>query len=1076
MNDDSLRAVLDAAPISLWALDKNGVYTLFEGKGLEAAGLEPGTRIGQSIFDLFPDRPDILEPVRRALAGEENRAVIRNRGLVSESHFTPLRDSEGTLNGMVAVSTVVTESVPAEAELIRVQRALRMISDCNQMLMRATDEHLLLRDVCRVIVEQGGYRFAWVGYAQRDSRKTVWPMAHAGAEDGYLEGAKITWADTARGHGPIGRAIRTGKPVAARDIANDPRFEPWREGALKCGYRCALVLPLKADGPVFGALSIFSAEPDAFDARERELLTELADDLAFGIMALRDRATREQADQLVRMANERLERDVQERTAALEQLNTELQVEVRERTRIEEALRRSELKYRIVADNTYGWEFWLDPDGTFVYVSPSCERITGYSARQFLADPYLARAIIHVEDAAAFQRYHERAMGAEITSAIEYRIVRHDGHLRWIEQASRPMFGENGQFIGVRGSNRDVTARKRMEEDMASMALFPSENPYPVMRIGLEGQLLYANSTGNELLKAEGGQGSTRKLPFFFEQARAALEIGQLREEEMTFPDGQCYSFVFAPIPAKGYVNAYGRNITKRRHTEEALRQSEERFRLALKNSPVSVATQDRDLRFTWNYNQRTVGDGSEVIGKTDTDLFEPEEAEHLIALKRRAMETGKEVHDQIWMDRNGRRVFLDLYIEPLRNETGEVTGVGVATVDLTELKTIEEELREREATLGTAQRVAHIGNWWWIPETDEGYWSEELFRIYGRDPHSGTPSYYEEEVRRSYAPHSLERLTAAVARALQDGTPWELELELFVPDGTHKWLNAWGEVERDATGRIRQLHGTVQDITERKHAEAQIRRHNEELEGIVAERTAQIQRLGRLRVEAEKQAAIGRMAARIAHEINNPLAGIKNSFLLVKKVIPTDYKHYEFVIRMDKELDRIARIVRQMFEIYKPERSAMTAVNVPGVLKDVAALLEGNARQNEVTIMVDPPGTAVPVLLHEDSLRQALFALIQNAIEASSAGKKVHVSASVTDQALEISIADQGCGIPPEAGTRIFEPFFTTKSDLVSGGLGLGLSITKGVVESMGGVLSYESDVGKGTTFRLILPVSQNQ
>ncbi|MBY0579960.1 MAG: PAS domain S-box protein [Burkholderiales bacterium] len=201
----------------------------------------------------------------------------------------------------------ITERKRAERALKRSNRALMALSACNAALIHADNETSLLGDMCRVIVEQGGYRFAWIGFVEHDEAKSVRPVAHAGFEEGYLESARITWSDTERGRGPTGRAVRSGIPQAARDIGTDPLFAPWRMEALKRGYASSLVLPLKAEnGTVFGALSIYSAEADAFDEDELRLLEELADDLAFGILTLRTRFERNQAvkgerDQAVRL-------------------------------------------------------------------------------------------------------------------------------------------------------------------------------------------------------------------------------------------------------------------------------------------------------------------------------------------------------------------------------------------------------------------------------------------------------------------------------------------------------------------------------------------------------------------------------------------------------------------------------------------------------------------------------------------------------------------------------------------------------------------------------------------------------
>jgi len=202
----------------------------------------------------------------------------------------------------------------AEEELRRVNRALKALSECNQALVRATEESDFLHDICRIVVQVSGYRLAWVGLAEQDENKTVRPVAQMGYEEGYLDTVNIMWADTERGRGPTGTAIRTGKPSMARNILVDPNFAPWRAEATKRGYASSIALPLLADGRAFGALNIYAAEPNAFDDEEVKLLTELADDLAFGIMALRARAAHERAE-------ERIQRQLQ-RLAALRAIDT----------------------------------------------------------------------------------------------------------------------------------------------------------------------------------------------------------------------------------------------------------------------------------------------------------------------------------------------------------------------------------------------------------------------------------------------------------------------------------------------------------------------------------------------------------------------------------------------------------------------------------------------------------------------------------------------------------------------------------------------------------------------------------
>lgn len=192
-------------------------------------------------------------------------------------------------------ATDVTERKQAERALERLNRTLRTLSSANQALVRAQSESDLLRDMCRTLVDVGGYRMAWIGIAEHDEDKTVRVAAVAGHNLGYIEQARISWADSERGRGPTGMAIRTGRPQINRDFATDPSMEPWREEALKRGYASSAALPLRDATGVFGVLTIYAGEPKAIGPGELDLFVELANDLAYGIVALRAGAARETA-------------------------------------------------------------------------------------------------------------------------------------------------------------------------------------------------------------------------------------------------------------------------------------------------------------------------------------------------------------------------------------------------------------------------------------------------------------------------------------------------------------------------------------------------------------------------------------------------------------------------------------------------------------------------------------------------------------------------------------------------------------------------------------------------------------
>ncbi|ODS32593.1 MAG: two-component sensor kinase [Candidatus Scalindua rubra] len=259
----------------------------------------------------------------------------------------------------------------------------------------------------------------------------------------------------------------------------------------------------------------------------------------------------------------------------------------------------------------------------------------------------------------------------------------------------------------------------------------------------------------------------------------------------------------------------------------------------------------------------------------------------------------------------------------------------------------------------------------------------------------------------------------------------------------------------------------------ERMRMEETIRRHNEELETLVEERTARIMELERQRVENEKLAAAGRMAARVAHEINNPLGGISSSFILLKDAIPVNYKYFEYVDVIEKEIGRITRIVKQLFDLCRPHKGKISEFNSILSIREIINLLKILGDERGVIVSLNDCKDILKVTISEDFFKQILYNIIKNAIEASPRGSEVNIIVKDQNSLLIVMISDQGDGISDELRPKIFEPFFTTKDKYTDSGMGVGLSTTKSLVESMGGSLGFTSEKDKGTTFTIILPTN---
>ena len=260
-------------------------------------------------------------------------------------------------------------------------------------------------------------------------------------------------------------------------------------------------------------------------------------------------------------------------------------------------------------------------------------------------------------------------------------------------------------------------------------------------------------------------------------------------------------------------------------------------------------------------------------------------------------------------------------------------------------------------------------------------------------------------------------------------------------------------------------------DITERKQLDLQLSRHAEELERQVEERTSEIAKLEAQRAQTEKLAAVGQMAAAVAHEINNPIAGIRNAFTLVKQAVDPTHPHYEFVGMIDREIARVASIVQNMYQLYRKEPSKAEPVNLPLLLRDLEAVFAKRLSQSSLRMVVTQAPLRARLLVPQSDLLQVMMNLIQNALDSSRAGGTITVNVRQDQDLVRISVSDEGSGIPQDVLPHIFDPFFTTKTEKGQKGMGLGLSVSQSLVMAMGGRIEVQTQEGAGSTFSIILP-----
>jgi PAS domain S-box-containing protein len=311
-SDERFRALVTASSDALYRMSPDWTEMRQLGGGGFIADTEISNRNWREEYIHPDDHSQVMAVVKEAIRSksifEMEHRVRRVDGSLgwTFSRAIPVQDTGGEIVEWFGAASDITVRKEAEQQLQKVNRTLRAIHDSNQSLLRATKEGTLLEEVCRIITEDCGYATVWIGHVEHDEGKTVRVVAHSGFDYGYLETLAITWGDTARGRGPTGTAIRTAQPTLCRNMLTDPNFGPWREEALKHGYASSLALPLVADHNVIGSITIYSKEVDAFSGEEVELLAQLADDLAYGIGALRIRSAHGQAEAALRHSEERL--------------------------------------------------------------------------------------------------------------------------------------------------------------------------------------------------------------------------------------------------------------------------------------------------------------------------------------------------------------------------------------------------------------------------------------------------------------------------------------------------------------------------------------------------------------------------------------------------------------------------------------------------------------------------------------------------------------------------------------------------------------------------------------------------
>jgi PAS domain S-box-containing protein len=980
----------------------------------------------------------------------EHRCIHRNKSVLwVRVRVSLLRDANGAPVHFLGHVEDITDRKRSERDLGRLNRALSTLSRCNEALIHATNESQLLEQICDLAVQVGGYCLAWVGYPENDTDKTVVLKAKAGLGRSYLETAQVTWDDSERGCGPTGTAIKTGKVCVAHDIPNDPMFNPWRDYMLRQGFISGISLPLKDETRVIGALTIYACEPNAFDDKEVELLQELAAELAYGISALRSEA---------------------------------------ERKRSEKALLESEDRFRTMADSCPIGIWVTDTQGGIRFANRTYRNFSGVTSEQLELDGWQL-LLLHPDDATQFSKFFKQALRGHMPFKSEQRSRRADGEWRWMESYAEPRFSSGGEFLGFVGTSKDITERKLAERVLE----FQHSLIRAIHEVSLDG-FLVVNGAGDVVsfskkfldiwqvpepaIPHNFGDGSTGIQDNLF--LAANLErvkdpeafLARIRELyanpdakdhcEVELKDGRVIERYSSSLRGEGKQNLgrvwFFRDISERKRDEQAMRESEERFRVMADCCPIAIWVTDAEggNRFINRAYREFSGVTSEQVEQDGWQmLLHPDDLPEVLRISRAALKDHTPYNTEERRRRaDGEWRWVESYAGPRFSTNGEFLGFVGTSKDIAERKQAEQDLLSSEEKFRQlAENINEV--FWMMPPTADQmlYVGPAYEKVWGRTCESlyKNPMEWSEAIH----PDDREQAHALFARQIQ-GEQIDSEYRIQTPDGQEKWIRDGAFPIRDKDGHLVRVVGIAEDITEWKHWEEEL---------ISARKCAD-----------SASRAKSEFLANMSHEIRTPMNGVLGmTGLLLGTDLTSEQRHYAEVVQVSAK--SLLDVINDILDFSKIEAGKLEIdtvdFNLRVLMDDFVSVMAGHANQKQLEFIcaVAPD---VPALLQGDPgrLRQVMANLVGNAMKFTARGEVVVrvrlTSENESEVGLRFSVRDTGIGIPANKQDILFTSFTQVDASTTRqyGGTGLGLAICRQLVELMGGEIGLVSKEGEGSEF----------